>query len=297
VNSGIYCFDLKPLFNSLDQLAADNAQGEYYLTDLVSDLPAAQDARGNVVSGFARRVARRQLAAWISQSSAPSSARARTAKSCSAGVTLEDAATTYIDVPVSIGADTIIGPGVELQGTTTIGEGCRIHAGMPDLQRYDWRSRDGARSLRDCGLALWTPARASARWRTFDRNRKWARTHTSGNFVELKKTKLGKGSKANHLAYLGDATIGERANIGAGTITCNYDGVAKHPTNHRRRRVSSVRIHNWSRRCGSARVRTSRRVVHYQGRAGRRARHRQSRQQNIPDWAAARRAKRAKGHD
>jgi bifunctional UDP-N-acetylglucosamine pyrophosphorylase / glucosamine-1-phosphate N-acetyltransferase len=106
-----------------------------------------------------------------------------------AGVTLLDPATTYVDDSVTIGAGTVLHPGVTLEGRTTIGADCRV--------------------------------------------RSWVRVTDSiigGNFVELKKTVLGDGSKANHLSYLGDATIGAGANIGAGTITCNYDGVHKHQT-------------------------------------------------------------------
>jgi bifunctional UDP-N-acetylglucosamine pyrophosphorylase / glucosamine-1-phosphate N-acetyltransferase len=228
INSGIYAFDLAPLFASLHALATDNAQGEYYLTDLV----AMYRQRGLVVEtlcladggelrGVNTRVDLSDLAAVV---------RARKARSLMLdGVTLEDAATTFVDDDVVVGSDTILGPGVALTGATTVGRHCRIHRGarLSDATIGDHvtvldhsvivesRVDDGAAVGPFAHIRPGSSVGAEAR---------------VGNFVELKKTTLGRGSKANHLAYLGDATIGERANIGAGAITCNYDGVKKHPT-------------------------------------------------------------------
>ena len=147
-----------------------------------------------------------------------------------AGVTIERPETVTIDMQVQVGTDTVIEPFARLLGTTAIGEDCRIGAGailetaiLADRvdrravhagQRFAHRYR-GAGRARSRGCA-WT--------RTSDRD---ARV---GNFVELKKTHLGDGAKSQHLAYLGDAEIGARVNIGAGTITCNYDGEKKHRT-------------------------------------------------------------------
>jgi bifunctional UDP-N-acetylglucosamine pyrophosphorylase/glucosamine-1-phosphate N-acetyltransferase len=146
-----------------------------------------------------------------------------------AGATLEDPSSTYIDMDVTIGADTIIGPGVLLQGTTTIGDGCRIQAGCRVTN-----SSVGPRVIMlDHSVVVDSTIGADARIGPFAHLRPDSHVGDAahvGNFVELKKTSMGKGAKANHLAYLGDATIGAGANIGAGTITCNYDGVAKHPT-------------------------------------------------------------------
>jgi bifunctional UDP-N-acetylglucosamine pyrophosphorylase/glucosamine-1-phosphate N-acetyltransferase len=295
VNSGIYCFDLKPLFNSLDQLAADNAQGEYYLTDLVSIYRRAK-LRVETLSlespdelrGVNSRVDLSELGAIV---------RARKNREVMfAGVTLEDAATTYIDVQVTIGADTIIGPGVVLQGTTTIGEGCRIHAGSRITN-----STIGSRvTVLDHSVIADSRVDAGARIGPMAHIRpesEVAENAHVGNFVELKKTKLGKGSKANHLAYLGDATIGERANIGAGTITCNYDGQAKHPTiiddgafiGSDSQLIAPVRIGAGAYVAAGSSI-TKDVPAEALGIA-------RGRQQNIPDWAAARRARRAKGHD
>lgn len=228
VNSGIYAFALDPLFGALRGLATDNAQGEYYLTDLVGVyrrrglpvetllLDTADELRGiNTrvdladVSGIMR--ARRNRAVMFS------------------GVTLEDPNSTFIDEDVTIGADTVIGPGVELQGRTTIGERCRIRAGS---RLTHATIGDGVAILDRCVIVESTVS-SGAVVGPYSHIRPQSvvgeRAHV-GNFVELKKTTLGAGSKANHLAYLGDATIGTNVNVGAGTITCNYDGVAKHPT-------------------------------------------------------------------
>jgi bifunctional UDP-N-acetylglucosamine pyrophosphorylase/glucosamine-1-phosphate N-acetyltransferase len=228
VNSGIYCFDLKPLFGALGQLAADNAQGEYYLTDLVGiyrrkklrvetlHLDSPEELRGvnsrhdlAELGGVLRARKNREVMLG--------------------GATLVDPATTFIDGDVTIGADTTIGPGVTLQGSTSLGARCRIEAGC---RLVDTRVGDDVVVLDHC-VIVQSSIDAGAKIGPFAHIRPesaiGAGAHV-GNFVELKKTSLGAGSKANHLSYLGDATIGERANIGAGTITCNYDGVKKHPT-------------------------------------------------------------------
>jgi bifunctional UDP-N-acetylglucosamine pyrophosphorylase/glucosamine-1-phosphate N-acetyltransferase len=228
VNSGIYGLSLGPLFETLHQLAADNAQGEYYLTDLVR----LHRAAGRPVATL-RLDSADELRGVNSRVDLADLSRVMRARKNRAlmlgGATLEDPETTYADEDVTVGADTIIGPGVVLEGGTTIGAGCRIHAGVrltnatigrdvTILDRcviVDSEVGDGA-SVGPCahlrpGSVLGPDTRV-------------------GNFVELKKTTMGRGSKANHLAYLGDARIGERVNVGAGTITCNYDGERKHPT-------------------------------------------------------------------
>jgi bifunctional UDP-N-acetylglucosamine pyrophosphorylase/glucosamine-1-phosphate N-acetyltransferase len=228
VNSGIYCFDLKPLFESLHQLATDNAQGEYYLTDLVMlyrqrNLSVETLALESAVElrGVNSRVDLADLSRILRDR--------KNQEVMVGGATLEDPASTSIDADVTIGLDTVIGPGVRLQGATTIGEGSHVHAGCRisnavvgsgvTILDYcvitDARIEDGARVGPFAHLRPQSVLGEGAQ---------------VGNFVELKKTTLGRKSKANHLAYLGDATIGENVNIGAGTITCNYDGVAKHPT-------------------------------------------------------------------
>ncbi len=145
------------------------------------------------------------------------------------GVTIEDPATAYIDAGVTIGADTILHPGISLEGRTTIGTGCEIHSGV---RIVDSQIGDRVTILNHCVI---TNARIAddASVGPFAHLRIGADIRAKakvGNFVELKKTVLGAGSKSMHLAYLGDATVGENVNIGAGTITCNYDGVNKYQT-------------------------------------------------------------------
>jgi len=228
VNSGIYCFALGPLFASLQDLATDNAQGEYYLTDLVAmyrqrglTVETLQLASATELRGVNSRVDLAELASIVRSR--------RNHDAMLAGVTLEDPASVFIDADVAIGADTTIGPGVVLQGKTTIGEGCRIHAGC---RLTDAVVGDRVTIL-DHTVIVDSRVRSGAQLGPFAHLRPHSDVGVDariGNFVELKKTALGARSKANHLAYLGDATIGEDVNIGAGTITCNYDGEKKHPT-------------------------------------------------------------------
>ena len=146
-----------------------------------------------------------------------------------AGVTIEDPATTYVDTDVTVGPDTVIHPGVTLEGRTRIGARCELHSGV---RIVDSTLGDDVLINNYC-VILGTTIAQDARIGPFAHLRpetvvgKAARI---GNFVETKKTSLGEGSKANHLTYLGDATIGNGVNVGAGTITCNYDGTEKHPT-------------------------------------------------------------------
>jgi bifunctional UDP-N-acetylglucosamine pyrophosphorylase/glucosamine-1-phosphate N-acetyltransferase len=145
------------------------------------------------------------------------------------GVTIVDPATTWVEPDVVVGPDTVLHPGVYLEGATRIGSGCQIHSGVRIID-----STVGDRVVINnfCVIrqsAIETGAQVGPFVQLRPASRVAEDAHV-GNFVELKNTTLGRGSKANHLSYLGDATIGEKVNIGAGTITCNYDGVAKHPT-------------------------------------------------------------------
>lgn len=228
INSGIYVFDLQPLFASLRQIGSRNAQGEYYLPDLV----ALYRARGLTVETMKlddaneiRGVNSRSELAALSRD-----ARLRTAEALmAAGVTIEDPATAYIDSTVKIGADTIIHPGVALEGTTTIGARCEIHSGS---RLVNATLADDVLIRNHC-VIVDSSVDAHATVGPFAHIRPESSIGPGahvGNFVELKKTSMAAGAKANHLAYLGDATIGSRANVGAGTITCNYDGEKKHQT-------------------------------------------------------------------
>ena len=228
INSSIYAFDLEPLFPALARISADNDQREYYLTDVIGIHRADGRRVGALVAGNPDEIlginSRSELAAmsrrvWL----------ARNEALMAAGVTIEDPATTYVDAGVTVGPDTTIRPGVSLQGRTRIGSGCVIHSGV---RLVDAVLEDEVTILDHCVISGAHIAEG-AQVGPFARLRPETvveRNAHIGNFVELKKTRLGAGSKAMHLAYLGDATIGERVNIGAGTITCNYDGVRKNPT-------------------------------------------------------------------
>ena len=228
VNSGIYALALEPLFDALARLGADNAQDEYYLTDLVATyrqrglvLETLSVADPSELRGVNSRADLAELAALVR------------ARKCQAlmhdGVTLEDPSTTYIDEDVTVGADTVIAPGVHLTGRTVIGSGCRLHAGV--------RISDSAVSdeviVRDHSVIVNATIARRVTVGPFANLRPGSAVGEDahiGSFVELKNTRFGRRSKAGHLAYLGDATIGDDVNIGAGTITCNYDGAQKHET-------------------------------------------------------------------
>jgi bifunctional UDP-N-acetylglucosamine pyrophosphorylase/glucosamine-1-phosphate N-acetyltransferase len=228
INSGIYAFALEPLFGALKSIGAANAQGEYYLPDLVKIYRERGLAVETVTLGDAREImgvnSRRELADVASI--------LRTTKNdelMAGGVTLVDPGSAWIGPDVVVGADTVIHPNVYLEGRTRIGSGCEIHAGV---RIVDSTIDDGAIVNNYCVI---TESRVGpgARIGPFAHIRPQSVVGEAahvGNFTELKKTTLGKGSKANHLSYLGDTTIGEHVNIGAGTITCNYDGVHKHQT-------------------------------------------------------------------
>jgi bifunctional UDP-N-acetylglucosamine pyrophosphorylase/glucosamine-1-phosphate N-acetyltransferase len=228
INSGIYAFDLGPLLPALESLAADNAQEEYYLTDLVAHY-RRQGMRVETlhidapieVQGVNSRVDLAELSRVVRDR--------RNHDLMLDGVTLDDPATTYVDDDVQVGPDTVIGPGVILEGRTTVGARCRIGAGS---HLSDATIGDDVAIL-DRSVVTESVVSSGAKIGPFSHVRPGSTIGPAahvGNFVELKKTTLGRGSKANHLAYLGDATIGADVNIGAGSITCNYDGVAKHPT-------------------------------------------------------------------
>jgi|SoiMethySBSTD1v2_1073268.scaffolds.fasta_scaffold14620_7 bifunctional UDP-N-acetylglucosamine pyrophosphorylase/glucosamine-1-phosphate N-acetyltransferase len=228
INSGIYAFELAPLFPALHGLAADNAQGEYYLTDLVAAYRGRRLAVNALCIDDAREL--RGVNSRVDLADLTVVLRARKNRDVMlAGATLDDPATTYLDLDVAIGADTIVGPGVVMTGRTTVGERCRIHAGV----RLTDATIASDVTILDRSIVTDSSVAAGAQVGPFAHIRPGSVVgHNArvGNFVELKKTTLGEGSKASHLAYLGDSTIGAEVNIGAGTITCNYDGVSKQPT-------------------------------------------------------------------
>jgi bifunctional UDP-N-acetylglucosamine pyrophosphorylase/glucosamine-1-phosphate N-acetyltransferase len=226
VNAGLYCAEAAFLFEALRQVGSANAQGEFYLPDLVGmaaagakvvavRIPAAEAAGVNDRAELAR--AGRALVARLSEDFARR------------GVTIEDPARFDCDEGVLLSPDVVIEPGVRLRGRTRVGSGTVIGAGCI---LCDVVVEEGV-TLQPYTVARETRIAAGASVGPFTHTRPGSEIGPGahvGNFVELKKTRLGKGSKANHLSYLGDAEIGEGVNIGAGTITCNYDGRHKHPT-------------------------------------------------------------------
>ena len=228
INSGIYAFALEGLWDALRRIASENAQREYYLPDLVAVYRQAGRTVETVTVSNPDEIrginSRRELAAV---SSIVRQEKAR--QLMDAGVTIEDPATAYIDDDVTVGPDTILRPFVFLEGRTTIGSGCEIHSGtrIVDSQVGDRVTVLNHSVIAGSRVESGASVGPFAHLRAGSDVREGARV---GNFVEMKKTVLGSGSKAGHLSYLGDATIGAKVNIGAGTITCNYDGARKNQT-------------------------------------------------------------------
>jgi bifunctional UDP-N-acetylglucosamine pyrophosphorylase / glucosamine-1-phosphate N-acetyltransferase len=229
INSGIYCFDSKKLYVALSQVSNSNAQGEYYLTDVPRILREQGDEITIFLCDNRREVEgvndRRQLAAIEKV------IRKRTIERLmlESGVTFINPRNAYVSSRAQIGRDTVIHPHVTIEGQSVIGEACVIRAGTRIKEskigdRVEIRDNCLIRDSEvgdECTVGPMAHLRGHA---------VMADTSKVGNFVELKKTKLGRGSKASHLTYLGDATIGKDTNIGAGTITCNFDGKDKHET-------------------------------------------------------------------
>lgn len=228
INSGIYCMNSGFLFGNISGIGNSNAQGEYYLTDLLSiavekGLPCLglRVADSSEIMGVNDRI---QLAeAWRILRSRINR------KHLLNGVTIIDPDTTYIDEGVTIGADTVIYPGCQIGGGTIIGSGCDIeqNVGISGCRIGDNCHIKAASVLEDSDLGEYVVVGPMAHLRAGTVLGKKVKI---GNFVETKKIVMGEGSKASHLTYLGDAEIGRDVNIGCGTITCNYDGVNKHRT-------------------------------------------------------------------
>jgi bifunctional UDP-N-acetylglucosamine pyrophosphorylase/glucosamine-1-phosphate N-acetyltransferase len=228
INSGIYCFQTAALFENLDRLSNQNASGEFYLTD-VAALLVAQSQR--VVATIAPNIDEVLGANTIAEMMHLDAAmRLDTANKLMAqGVTIFRPETCVIDAQVEVAADTVIEPYVQLLGATKIGPDCRIRS-YSVIQN----SVLGAGVLVRNGCIL-DDAQVgdAALLGPYSHLRPGSDIGPAahlGNFVETKKVRMGRGSKANHLSYLGDAVIGAGVNVGAGAITCNYDGVHKHTT-------------------------------------------------------------------
>lgn len=228
INSGIYCVASDFLFDAVPRLTNNNAQGEYYLTDIVQ--MAVQQGLSCVAHPICdpREVMGINDRAQLAEAEALIRQRINYALMLD-GVTIKDPIATYIDRGVAIGRDTLIHSNVHISGSTVIGEACVIE---PSAVIRGCRIGNGVtikagsvleESIIHDSVSIGPMAHLRPGTELMDNVK-------IGNFVETKKIIMGKGSKASHLTYLGDATIGSDVNIGCGTITCNYDGVAKHRT-------------------------------------------------------------------
>jgi bifunctional UDP-N-acetylglucosamine pyrophosphorylase/glucosamine-1-phosphate N-acetyltransferase len=228
VNAGVYVASSGFLFEALSTVKNDNQQGEYYLPDIA----ALGLAQGKIIETLQvadahemMGVNTREELAFMEKSLRESINR----KWMLAGVTLKDPDTTYIDESVAIGKDTVIGPNTQLRGKTVIGERCRIDgtAFLTDVEIGDDVELKFSVMLTGSRIGAGAIIGPFAQLRP---GTELGRNVHIGNFVEAKAAHIGDGTKANHLTYLGDVTIGRDSNIGAGTITCNYDGFQKYKT-------------------------------------------------------------------
>ena len=228
VNSGIYCMELEFLRAHIGRLGSENAQNEYYLTDLVGiavaehagcsavmadDPDEIMGVNDRVQLAHASRILRQRINLQLML----------------AGVTLIDPDQTYIDASVQVGSDTVIWPGCVLRGATSIGSGCTLenNVRVSDCVIADRVQLKAGSVLSEAQVAEDVAVGPMAHLRPGSVLQAQVKI---GNFVETKKVVMGTGSKASHLTYLGDAEIGSEVNIGCGTITCNYDGRHKHKT-------------------------------------------------------------------
>jgi bifunctional UDP-N-acetylglucosamine pyrophosphorylase/glucosamine-1-phosphate N-acetyltransferase len=227
-NMGLYCYQAKPFWARIGEIQPNNPAREYYLTDMVEILSGAgcrmqtmvlEDPRE--VLGINDRVELAMVDRLLRER--------KTRQLMLDGVTIEKPETVSIDSDVEIGTDTIVEPFVQIRGKTKIGQDCRIGACsvITDSELADEVEVGPYTIINTSKLERAVHAGPYSRLRLENHVEEGAHI---GNFVELKKTRLGAGAKALHLAYLGDSTIGRKVNIGAGTITCNYDGKTKNQT-------------------------------------------------------------------
>ena len=228
INSGFYAFAVKPLFQHIGKLKTDNAHREYYLTDMAgvfskakSRVVATRTASPSEILGSNTRAEMMEIDGLVRM--------AKCRQVMTAGASIFFPQTCVIDADVEVGADTVIEPFVQLLGKTRIGSDCRIrsYSVISNSEIGDGVTVRPGSIMDDARVANGALIGPYSHLRPGSDIGEGAHV---GNFVETKKVRLGRGSKANHLTYLGDAEIGAGVNIGAGTITCNYDGVHKHTT-------------------------------------------------------------------
>ena len=228
INSGIYCAETRSFMAATRKVRTDNVQKEYYLPDAVKILLE----EGKKVSAYLYMESEEVLGINTRQELS-AAAKLMNKKTISrlmdSGVSIIDPETTFIDSGATVGKDTIIYPNVQIEGKSRIGNGCKI---LPGVHIADSRIGNGSRLLNHSVITKSTVGR-NVQIGPFAHLRPDSEIGDNariGNFVEVKKSKIGKGAKASHLTYLGDSRIGSGSNIGAGTITCNYDGVKKYQT-------------------------------------------------------------------
>jgi len=229
VNAGIYCFGAQQLFTALERVQPANSQGEYYLTDVAEILRTEKQKVAVYHHHDAREVSgvntRAELAEFENLLRRGTIRRLMLDE----GVTFIDPSHAYISDEAQVGRDSVIHPDVHIEGKSIIGEACEIHQGSRISN-----SRLGNRvTVKDHCVILDSEIADDCAVGPFAHlrmNAKMEERAVVGNFVEVKKSRIGRGTKSMHLTYLGDATIGEETNIGAGTVTCNYDGKQKHQT-------------------------------------------------------------------
>jgi len=227
VNAGIYAFDIAALRSALSRLSSNNAQGEHYLTDAIAivradghTVHAKHIEDSALVAGVNDRVQLSDLARELNRRIVAAHQRA--------GVTVVDPATTWIDVDVTIGRDTVVAPGTQLLGATRVGAGCRIG---PDTTLHDVRVGDGAQVVRTHGSdALIGDGAEVGPFAYLRPGTRLGADGKLGAFVETKNASIGTGTKVPHLTYVGDADIGDHSNIGASSVFVNYDGETKSRT-------------------------------------------------------------------
>jgi len=228
INSGIYCFETAKLFAALEQVEPTNQQAEYYLTDVPAILLAGGARIAIYIHTDAREVSGINTRADLAEFE--NLLRRGTIRTLmSEGVTFIDPSHSYIGTDARIGRDCVIYPDVHIEGRTMIGEGCVIRSGS----RITNAKIGDSVEIKDHCVIIDSQIESNCSVGPFAHLRMNACLEEGsavGNFVEVKKSRLGRGSKSMHLTYLGDATIGERTNIGAGTVTCNYDGKNKNET-------------------------------------------------------------------
>ena len=228
INAGIYAFQTKPLFAHLGKLTADNAHAELYLTDMARLLREAGERVVALETASAEEVLGANTLAELA--ALDSALRAATARRLmAAGVTIFRPETCVIDADVEVAPDTVIEPFVQLLGSTRIGGDCRIRSYTVIENCTLGEAVEVRQNCVLSGSSIADGARIGPFAHVRPESEIGADVHV-GNFVETKKTRLARGAKANHFAYLGDSQIGAGSNIGAGTIFCNYDGEKKHQT-------------------------------------------------------------------